>query len=61
MMNVARQSDILVRHKIASPVPLEENLMDLVAEGLKLDFANLHVHWVVREVHLAANVEIDPL
>ena len=59
MMYVSRQSDILVLHEIASP--LEENLMDPVAVGLKLDFATLHVHWVVREVHLAANVEVDPL
>ena len=33
----------------------------LVAKGLKLDFTLLHVHRVHLEVHLAADVEVDPL
>ena len=35
--------------------------MGLVAEGLKLEFTLLHVHWVLGEVHLAADVEVDAL
>ena len=38
-----------------------DSYRDLVAEGLKLDFTLLHVHWVLGEVHLAADVEIDLL
>ena len=59
MVYVGWQSDVLVEHSLASP--LKENLMGLVAEGLDLDFTLLLVHWVVGEVHLAADVEVDPL
>ena len=38
-----------------------DSYRDLVAEGLKLDFTLLHVHWVPGEVHLAADVEVDAL
>ena len=58
MVYVRWQRDVLVEHSLASP--LKENLMGLVAEGLNLDFTRLHVHWVVGEVHLAADVEVDP-
>ena len=34
--------------------------MDLVAKGLEGDVALLHVHGIVGEVHVAANVEVHP-
>ena len=59
IVEVAWQGDLLVERRVAAP--LQENLMGLVAEGLNLDFTVLFVHWVVAEVHLAADVEVDPL
>ena len=35
--------------------------MDLVAKGLEGDVALLHVHRIVGEVHVAADVEVHPL
>ena len=35
--------------------------MDLVAKGLEGDVALLHVHGIVGEVHVAADVEVHPL
>ena len=35
--------------------------MDLVAKGLEGDVALLHVHGIVSEVHVAADVEVHPL
>ena len=35
--------------------------MDLVAKGLEGDVALLHVHGIVGEVHVAADVEVDSL
>ena len=34
--------------------------LDLVAKGLESDVALLQVHRVVGEVHVAADVEVDP-
>ena len=40
---------------------LLSSYIDLVAEGLKLDMTRLYVHWVVVELHVAADVEVHPL
>ena len=40
---------------------LLNSYIGLVAEGLKLNMTGLHVHWVVVELHVAANVEVHPL
>ena len=58
-MVVAWQVDFIIDVKIIRPAKV--HLLHLVAEGLQLDGTILPVHWVLLELHVAADVEVDPL
>ena len=58
-MVVAWQVDFII--DVERIRPGKPHLLHLVAEGLELDGTILLVHWVLREVHVAPDVEVDPL